>query len=105
MTAIRSGGPFACPSSRLDGRLRRRYASAAAHHADLPGRQAAESGVDTVYNGDWEFMVGGGVSTFDCDDDGFPDMLLRRGFGKSVFYHNESKKGGDDRLQGDDLGP
>lgn len=56
--------------------------------------QAAESGVDTVYNGDWEFMVGGGVSTFDCDDDGFPDMLLPGGAGKSVFYHNESKKGG-----------
>lgn len=56
--------------------------------------QAAESGVDTVYNGDWEFMVGGSVSTFDCDDDGFPDMLLPGGAGKSVFYHNESKKGG-----------
>ncbi|HWU62901.1 MAG TPA: CRTAC1 family protein [Ensifer sp.] len=56
--------------------------------------QAAESGVDTVYDGDWEFMVGGGVSTFDCDDDGFPDMLLPGGSGKSVFYHNESKKGG-----------
>lgn len=55
---------------------------------------AAESGVDAVYNGDWEFMVGGGVSTFDCDDDGFPDMLLPGGSGKSIFYHNESKKGG-----------
>jgi enediyne biosynthesis protein E4 len=56
--------------------------------------QAGESGVDAVYNGDWEFMVGGGVSTFDCDDDGFPDMLLPGGSGKSVFYHNESRKGG-----------
>ena len=61
--------------------------------------QAAESGVDTVYNGDWEFMVGGGVSTFDCDDDGFPDMLLPGGSGKSVFYHNESKKGGAIRFK------
>ncbi|MCD2174463.1 CRTAC1 family protein [Rhizobium sp. C4] len=61
--------------------------------------QAAESGVDTVYNGDWEFMVGGGVSTFDCDDDRFPDMLLPGGSGKSVFYHNESKKGGAIRFK------
>lgn len=61
--------------------------------------QAAESGVDAVYDGDWEFMVGGGVSTFDCDDDGFPDMLLPGGSGKSVFYHNESKKGGAIRFK------
>ena len=53
------------------------------------------SGVNTVYDGDWEYMVGGGVSTFDCDDDGFPDMLLPGGSGKSVFYHNESSKGGE----------
>ncbi|SOC83956.1 Repeat domain-containing protein [Ensifer adhaerens] len=61
--------------------------------------QADESGVSTVYDGDWEFMVGGGVSTFDCDDDGFPDMLLPGGSGKSVFYHNESRKGGAIRFK------
>ncbi len=40
--------------------------------------QATESGVNTVYDGDWEFMVGGGVSTFDCDDDGFPTCSTGR---------------------------
>ncbi len=94
MTAIRSGGLS----------LALILAAAGAFADDAPGprpvtpifqeEQATESGVDAVYNGDWEFMVGGGVSTFDCDDDGFPDMLLPGGSGKSVFYHNESKKGG-----------
>jgi hypothetical protein len=65
---------------------------------------AAESGVSAVYDGDWEFMVGGGVSTFDCDDDGFPDMLLPGGSGKSVFYHNVSRKGGDIRFQAETSG-
>ncbi len=94
MTAIRSGG--------LSLALILAAAGAFADDASAPRpitpifqeEQAAESGVDAVYNGDWEFMVGGGVSTFDCDDDGFPDMLLPGGSGKSVFYHNESKKGG-----------
>lgn len=94
MTEIRSGGLL----------LALVLASTVAFADDAPAprpataifqeEQAAESGVNTVYNGDWEFMVGGGVSTFDCDDDGFPDMLLPGGSGKSVFYHNESKKGG-----------
>lgn len=94
MTAIRSGGLS----------LALVLASTVAFADDAPAprpvtpifqeEQAAESGVDTVYDGDWEFMVGGGVSTFDCDDDGFPDMLLPGGSGKSVFYHNKSKKGG-----------
>ena len=64
----------------------------------------AESGVSAVYDGDWEFMVGGGVSTFDCDDDGFPDMLLPGGSGKAVFYHNVSRKGGDIRFQAETSG-
>lgn len=62
-------------------------------------RAETASGVKAVYDGDWEYMVGGGVSTFDCDDDGFPDMLLPGGSGKSVFYHNESKRGGELRFR------
>ena len=99
MTAIRSGG--------LTVALVLASAVAGAEDAPPPRpvtpifqeEQAAESGVDAVYDGDWEFMVGGGVSTFDCDDDGFPDMLLPGGSGKSVFYHNESKKAGPIRFK------
>jgi enediyne biosynthesis protein E4 len=28
--------------------------------------ETATSGLSTVYDGDWEYMVGGGVATFDC---------------------------------------
>ncbi|MEO8668461.1 MAG: hypothetical protein ABI399_08095, partial [Bauldia sp.] len=33
--------------------------------------ETATSGVDSVYAGQWQYMVGGGVATFDCNDDGF----------------------------------
>ena len=56
--------------------------------------QTAESGVKARYEGDWEYMVGGGVSAFDCDDDGYPDMLLPGGSEKSRFYRNVSTQGG-----------
>ncbi len=56
--------------------------------------ETRSSGLSSRYQGDWEFMVGGGVSTFDCDNDGFPDMLLPGGTGKAKFYHNLSRKGG-----------
>ena len=39
-------------------------------------------------------MVGGGVATFDCNDDGFPDMLLAGGEQPAKFYRNASTRGG-----------
>ena len=44
--------------------------------------------------GDWEYMVGGGAATFDCNDDGFPDLFLAGGSGPATFYRNASKQGG-----------
>ena len=56
--------------------------------------ETASSGVASVYSGEWQYMVGGGVATFDCSGDGFPDMLLAGGEGKAKFYRNMSKRGG-----------
>lgn len=56
--------------------------------------ETATSGLASKYQGDWEYMVGGGVSAFDCDDDGFPDLLLPGGEEKSKFYRNASTRGG-----------
>ena len=39
-------------------------------------------------------MVGGGAATFDCNDDGFPDMLLAGGEKPATFYRNASTRGG-----------
>ena len=52
------------------------------------------AGITSVYAGEWEYMVGGGVATFDCNGDGFPDMLLAGGTSKAKFYRNTSKRGG-----------
>jgi hypothetical protein len=56
--------------------------------------ETAAAGVDSTYKGEWQYMVGGGVATFDCNADGFPDMLLAGGENKAKFYRNESRPGG-----------
>lgn len=52
------------------------------------------SGVATAYQGDWEFMVGGGAAVLDCDADGFPDLFLAGGAAPSQLYRNASAPGG-----------
>ncbi len=53
------------------------------------------AGIDSVYEGEWEFMVGGGVAVFDCSGDDIPDMLLAGGTAPAKFYKNTSAPGGD----------
>ena len=56
--------------------------------------ETKSSGVHSIYAGEWQYMVGGGVATFDCSGDGFPDMLLAGGEKPAHFYRNTSKQGG-----------
>ena len=56
--------------------------------------ETAGSGIATSYDGDWFFIVGGGVATFDCNDDGYADMLLPGGESRAQLYRNTSSKGG-----------
>jgi enediyne biosynthesis protein E4 len=56
--------------------------------------ETASSGIATSYEGDWEFMVGGGVATFDCSGDGYPELFLAGGAGPSALYLNRSALGG-----------
>lgn len=56
--------------------------------------ETKSSGVSSVYAGDWQYMVGGGASAFDCNDDGFADLYLAGGEQKAKFYVNRSTKGG-----------
>lgn len=56
--------------------------------------EGTSAGITSVYAGDWEYMVGGGVATFDCSADGRADMLLAGGSGPSTFYRNVSAIGG-----------
>lgn len=48
------------------------------------------AGITNVYAGDWEYMVGGGVATFDCSGDRKADMVLAGGKSPSTFYRNTS---------------
>jgi hypothetical protein len=56
--------------------------------------EAATSGLDHTYDGDSRFWVGGGLATFDCDDDGRPELYLAGGGGPAALYRNESVIGG-----------
>ncbi len=56
--------------------------------------ETATSGLATIYQGEWDYMVGGGVATFDCSGDGFPEVFLSGGSGPSALYLNRSTQGG-----------
>lgn len=56
--------------------------------------ETATAGFTTIFEGDWEYMVGGGVATFDCSGDGKPEVFLSGGAGPSALYLNQSSVGG-----------
>ena len=66
--------------------------------ASLPAPQFVDetptAGIEHVYAGDFEFFVGGGVATFDCNDDGRSDLYFAGGSNPASMYVNESPPGG-----------
>lgn len=52
------------------------------------------SGIDSIYTGEWQYMVGGGAAAFDCNGDGFEDILIAGGEKPATFYVNRSTVGG-----------
>ena len=57
------------------------------------------AGLQSRFDGDFEFQVGGGVATFDCDGDGLPEVYVTGGVNKAKFYRNISTRGGPIKLQ------
>jgi enediyne biosynthesis protein E4 len=57
------------------------------------------SGLQSRFEGEGEFLVGGGVATFDCDGDGMPEVYVTAGVNKAKFYRNRSARGGPIKLQ------
>ncbi len=52
------------------------------------------AGLQSRFEGTDEYMVGGGVATFDCDADGLPEIYVTAGVNKAKFYRNKSTRGG-----------
>ncbi len=56
--------------------------------------EAAAAGVTQVYDGGFEYSVGGGLAAFDCNDDGKPDLYVAGGTNPATLYRNDSRVGG-----------
>jgi enediyne biosynthesis protein E4 len=57
------------------------------------------AGLQSRFEGEGEFLVGGGVATFDCDGDSLPEVYATAGVNKAKFYRNRSTRGGPIKLQ------
>jgi hypothetical protein len=70
-------------------------APAAAQEPAVPAYvdETVAAGIGGTYAGDWEYMVGGGAAAFDCNTDGYPDLLLSGGTDPARFYRNVATKG------------
>src|ERR1700674_442482 len=66
--------------------------------------EGATAGLNSRFDGEWEYMVGGGVAALDCDGDGMPELLVAGGVNKSKFYRNKSKPGGPLKFQEERVG-
>jgi hypothetical protein len=56
---------------------------------------ATAAGIDQVYAGGFDFFVGGGGASLDCNGDGFPDLVLAGGTNPAGLYVNRSMLGGE----------
>lgn len=52
------------------------------------------AGIQSRFDGDWEYTVGGGVAALDCDGSGAPSLFIAGGANRSKFYRNRSERGG-----------
>jgi len=61
--------------------------------------EASAAGINSVYDGPFEFFVGGGGAAFDCNGDGYPDLFLAGGKSPAKLYINHSTQGGALRFE------
>ncbi len=72
------------------------FANAAVATPDIPKlqNQTSTSGISHQYDGPWEYFVGGGIATLDCNQDRKPDVLLAGGKKPAQLFINQSKTAG-----------
>ena len=82
-----------CVAAAADGRAR------PVGDVPLMHEEAEAAGLRSVYDGPWEFFVGGGAAAFDCDGSGFPSVFLPGGKNPAKLFVNKSKAGGPLRFE------
>lgn len=72
-------------------------ATAEDFYHDVPQMQeeAINAGIVHSYTGPWEFFVGGGVASFDCNGDRLPDLFFAGGMDSAQLFVNRSSIGGE----------
>ncbi|MDA4844564.1 FG-GAP repeat domain-containing protein [Hoeflea poritis] len=80
-------------------------ATAAEPAMDIPvlAEQAREAGIAHVYGGPWEYFVGGGAASFDCNGDRYPDLMLAGGTGQTRLFVNRSARAAALKFEARDL--
>ena len=73
---------------------------------DIPilSEQAKKAGINHTYDGPWEFFVGGGVASFDCNGDRRPELAMAGGINPVQLFINNSKTGGELQFTSKNLG-
>lgn len=68
---------------------------------DVPSmhEEAKSAGIDHSYVGPWEYFVGGGAASFDCNGDRMPDLFLAGGAAPAKLYINRSETAGPLRFE------
>lgn len=73
---------------------------------DVPGfeEQAEIAGIVHTYSGPWEYFVGGGAASLDCNGDRLPDLFLAGGSELAQLFVNRSVAGGQLSFEVKDIG-
>ena len=66
------------------------------YYGDVPRFEevSISAGVVHRYDGPWEYFVGGGISTFDCNQDRMPDLYIAGGQNQAQLFINRSETAG-----------